>query len=541
MTDPPGPAARPTLGSDLTREPMEHAPDGASASGWWQRWGIWIGAGILALLAYVPALASSPGRMPADTKLFLYLDPDRLISDAPWTFDGRQFAGWVPHQVIAYLWPQGPWFSLGAAGGVPDWITHRLWIGTLLFAAGAGVLWCGRRLGLGIGAAFAAACVYQFAPYILPYVSRTSAMLLPWAGLGWIVGLTVLAATRTKWRHAALCRARRGVRRCRQRHGPADGRAGAGAVVARRHPRAADRLDPGHDHGGPDRRPLGRRVPVVDRRRGHPGPTRRRGPRLLRITRSRELHVDVHGGLARARLLAHLHQRPVRRHDHGGNRPHDVRSAHPRRLRPPRHRLARRRAHPLAGAAVRHRADRDRRRARRRRAPARRSVPVDERAGRRRRDGAGLGVALEHARRADADARPRPRGRRPGGCARVLPPRPQDHGAAVGDGRRRSAGAGQRAVDPRPRPRRPGAGSRPGRARGLGRGRRCARRAAHRLPGPADPRRRVRRLPVGLHRRPAAARAHRATTRHPRPPPAREPGRDGRAVRPRRPAAVRDG
>ena len=65
------------------------------------------------LLAYVPALASSPGRMPADTKLYLYLDPGRLITDAPWTFDARQFAGWVPHQVIAYLWPQGPWYWLG--------------------------------------------------------------------------------------------------------------------------------------------------------------------------------------------------------------------------------------------------------------------------------------------------------------------------------------------------------------------------------------------------------------------------------------------
>ncbi|MGH8922751.1 MAG: alpha-(1-_3)-arabinofuranosyltransferase domain-containing protein, partial [Actinomycetes bacterium] len=169
------------------------------------RYGIWLAAGALALAAYLPALASSPGRMPADTKLYLYLDPDRLITDAPWTFDARQFAGWVPHQVIAYLWPQGPWFSLGNAAGVPDWITHRLWIGSLLFVAGAGVLWAGRRLGLGVGAAFVAAAVYQLAPYVLPYVSRTSAMLLPWAGLGWIVGLTFLAATRSRWRHAALC------------------------------------------------------------------------------------------------------------------------------------------------------------------------------------------------------------------------------------------------------------------------------------------------------------------------------------------------
>ena len=40
-----------------------------------QRYGVWLAAGALALLAYVPALASSPGRMPADTKLYLYLEP----------------------------------------------------------------------------------------------------------------------------------------------------------------------------------------------------------------------------------------------------------------------------------------------------------------------------------------------------------------------------------------------------------------------------------------------------------------------------------
>ncbi len=158
----------------------------------------------LALLAYFPALLSSPDRLPADTKLYLYLNPGRLIADAPWTFDARQFAGWVPHQVIAYLWPQGPWFWLGATVGLPDWVVHRLWLGTLFVAAGTGVLWLGRRLGLGLLAAFAAALVYQLSPYILPYVSRTSAMLLPWAGLGWIVGLTAAAATRTRWRHAAL-------------------------------------------------------------------------------------------------------------------------------------------------------------------------------------------------------------------------------------------------------------------------------------------------------------------------------------------------
>jgi arabinofuranan 3-O-arabinosyltransferase len=151
---------------------------------------------VLALLAYAPMLLAAPGRMPADSKLYLYLDPGRLLGDAAASFDPRQFAGWVPHQHIAYLWPAGPWFWLFEALGVPDWVAHRLWIGTLLLAAGLGVRWCARLLGLSPVAALAAALMYQLSPYLLPYVSRTSVMLLPWAGLGWIVGLTVRATRR---------------------------------------------------------------------------------------------------------------------------------------------------------------------------------------------------------------------------------------------------------------------------------------------------------------------------------------------------------
>lgn len=160
-------------------------------------------AGLLALLAYLPALAAAPGRMPTDSKLYLYLDPGRFLGDAASSFDPNQFAGWVPHQHIAYLWPAGPWFWLFETLGTPDWIAHRVWIGTLLLAAGLGVRWCGRLLGLSAGAALAAAVVYQTSPYVLPYVSRTSVMLLPWAGLGWIVGLTVLATRRRRWAEPA--------------------------------------------------------------------------------------------------------------------------------------------------------------------------------------------------------------------------------------------------------------------------------------------------------------------------------------------------
>lgn len=170
---------------------------------WLARRQVAVSVVVLALLAYVPALTAAPGRMPSDSKLYVYLNPGRFLGDNLFTFDPRQFGGWVPHQHIAYLWPMGPWFWIFDAIGVPDWVAHRLWVGTLLFAAGLGVRWTARLLGLGPTAALVAALVYQLSPYLLPYVSRTSILLLPYAGLGWIVGLTILAAQRGRWRFAA--------------------------------------------------------------------------------------------------------------------------------------------------------------------------------------------------------------------------------------------------------------------------------------------------------------------------------------------------
>ncbi len=158
----------------------------------------------LALLAYLPVLLTAPGRVPGDTKLSLYLDPARLISDSIWTWDSRQFGGWVPHQNVGYLWPSGPFYALFDALSIPDWFAHRVWIGTLLFLAGTGVVRLGRVLGLGATTVTVAAVVYQLSPYVLPYVSRTSALLLPWSLLGWLVATAILVARHRRWRDMAI-------------------------------------------------------------------------------------------------------------------------------------------------------------------------------------------------------------------------------------------------------------------------------------------------------------------------------------------------
>jgi len=159
---------------------------------------------IIALIAYFPLLLSAPGKLPADTKLYLYLNPGRLLSDAAWTWDTRQLGGWVPHQNVGYLWPTGPWFAFFEWLNVPDWIAHRLWLGSLLVIAGLGARWLAKLLELPTTSYFVAGIAYQLSPYVLPYISRTSALLLPWALLPWIIGLTLKIIREPKFKYFAI-------------------------------------------------------------------------------------------------------------------------------------------------------------------------------------------------------------------------------------------------------------------------------------------------------------------------------------------------
>src|SRR5215213_5736713 len=180
----------------------------------------------LAALAYLPFLASSRGRLSADTKQYLYLDPGRLMERATSLWDPQVAAGTVPHQNIGYLFPMGPWYWTFDQLGVPDWVAQRLWLGTVLFAAGAGVLFLLRTLGwrqdgvgdegaedaarrtwlvrLTGGGALAAAAVYMLSPFVLENAGRFSVLLLPWDGLPWLVGLTQRALRTGSWRHPAV-------------------------------------------------------------------------------------------------------------------------------------------------------------------------------------------------------------------------------------------------------------------------------------------------------------------------------------------------
>lgn len=183
----------------MTKAAARHASTSSRA-----RWREAAEVAVLAIVAYVPFLRSSPGVVSSDSKQALYVDPGTFLVDAASLWDPSVGMGTVPHQHIGYLWPMGPWFWAWEQLGAPDWVAQRLWLGTLTLTAALGARWLVRSLGLGRAAALAAALVYALTPYQLAFTARTSVLLLPWAGLPWLVELARRAVRHGGWRHPAL-------------------------------------------------------------------------------------------------------------------------------------------------------------------------------------------------------------------------------------------------------------------------------------------------------------------------------------------------
>ncbi len=158
----------------------------------------------VAIVAVAPMLWSRPGVVTDDTKTYLYLDPGRYVRAAASMWDPSVALGTVTHENIGYLLPMGPFYWAMAELHVPLWIAQRLWMGAILFAAGAGVLALCRVLGLWGPGRYVAVVSFMLTPYVLQYAGRISVILLPWSGLPWMLAFTILAARRGGWRYPAL-------------------------------------------------------------------------------------------------------------------------------------------------------------------------------------------------------------------------------------------------------------------------------------------------------------------------------------------------
>jgi arabinofuranan 3-O-arabinosyltransferase len=195
----PSAASEPATSSEHPRAPRAAARSRtASRDRWWP-----LLAG-LAFVAYVPLLLTQRGWISADTKTYLYLDPSRLMSRAWSMWDPSIGLGTVTHQNVGYLWPMGPFYWLLERVGVPDWMAQRLWWGTIIFAAGAGVAYLLRTLGWRGPGVTAAVFAYALTPYLLTLIARLSAILLPFTALPWLIALTIRTSRTKGWRYPAL-------------------------------------------------------------------------------------------------------------------------------------------------------------------------------------------------------------------------------------------------------------------------------------------------------------------------------------------------
>jgi arabinofuranan 3-O-arabinosyltransferase len=158
-----------------------------------------------ALLAYVPLLLTDIGKVDADSKAYFYIDPGRLLASAVSMWDPKVAMGTVSYQILGFLFPVGPFYWIGEhLVGLPPWVTERLWLGTLVLAAGLGTRYLFRSLGMRGPGIAVGMLAYAFSPYVLQFSSRQSVLLAPWAGMPWMAAFAVLALRRGGWKYPAL-------------------------------------------------------------------------------------------------------------------------------------------------------------------------------------------------------------------------------------------------------------------------------------------------------------------------------------------------
>ncbi len=145
---------------------------------------------VLAAAAYALAILQRPGVLIADTKLDLYVSPRNFLADVASAWTPTNGLGHVwGGQYGGYLFPMGPFFALGDLSGLPMWLVHRLWLGTLFALAAWGVVrLLDALLDRRRGAPHAvAAALYVLNPYVAIYANRTSVALLAYAALPWML------------------------------------------------------------------------------------------------------------------------------------------------------------------------------------------------------------------------------------------------------------------------------------------------------------------------------------------------------------------
>ena len=165
------------------------------------------------LLLVVLPFVTAPGKIIADTKLDLAVDPAAFLAHALTLWDPQEF-GMLQQQAAGYLFPMGPFFWLGRLAALEPWVIQRLWIGAVAVVAFLGTVRLAGRLGIGTPwTRVAAGFAYAASPAALPVIGALSNEFLPAAMLPWIL-LPLVDAGRGGRRGIAAARSAAAVGLC---------------------------------------------------------------------------------------------------------------------------------------------------------------------------------------------------------------------------------------------------------------------------------------------------------------------------------------
>ncbi len=143
--------------------------------------------------AFALAFWQRPGWAASDTKIDLYVDPGRFLSQVASAWSPTSSLGEVhSSQYSGYLWPMGPFFAVAHAIGISAWVAQRMWLGLMFAIAAWGMLklldaLIGRPRGT---AHVVAAAFYVLNPYVVLFSTRASVILLGYAVLPWMMVAT---------------------------------------------------------------------------------------------------------------------------------------------------------------------------------------------------------------------------------------------------------------------------------------------------------------------------------------------------------------
>ncbi len=148
-----------------------------------------------ALLMLGATLWQDPGKIVADTKVAVVLNPGRFLGSALHLWNPLQDTGSIGNQSTGYLVPMGPFFLLTHALRIPPAVAQRLWLSLLLVVGFWGLVRLADALGIGNRwGRVLGGMAYALSPVVLSRIGDNSTLLLGYLLLPWVL-LPLVRAT----------------------------------------------------------------------------------------------------------------------------------------------------------------------------------------------------------------------------------------------------------------------------------------------------------------------------------------------------------